>query len=203
MFRSTHFHPLLLTFSCALALGACSNSTPPVESASSSIAATADASQYKPAATFQEIMDSVVDKSSDYVWEAVSFTSDAKGTHEHQPHTDQEWHEFRRNAVALVEAANLIVVPGRRVANGDKTVENGEALPVAAIQQRLDSNHVALVGFANALREVSLKLVEAADKRDVDSITNIGGELDEACEACHKVFWYPDDPAPANTTAAK
>jgi cytochrome c556 len=37
----------------------------------------------------------------------------------------------------------------------------------------------------------------AADKRDVAAITDVGGTLDEVCESCHKLFWYPDEPAAA------
>jgi hypothetical protein len=150
-----------------------------------------------PAATFQEIMDSVVDPAGDYVWHAVATTIDAKGTHETRPRTAADWHRFRQHAILLVEAANLIAVPGRRVANGTKTVEDGDPLDVNRIQQRLDRQHDQLVGFTGALRDVALKLVDAADRQDVAAVTEHGGTLDEVCEACHKVFWYPEQPNPA------
>jgi hypothetical protein len=187
-----------MLFACALLLSACGGTPSPVsadKSAADAAAAAAANSPYKPAATFQEIMDSVVDFSSDYIWKAVATTTDSKGTHDVQPRTDAEWHEFRRRAVLLVEAANLIAVPGRKVAHGNKTVEDQQPLDVTRIQQRLDSDHEKLVGFAGALREVSLKLVDAADKHDVAAVTDLGGTMDEVCESCHKVFWYPDEPA--------
>ncbi len=192
--------PVLLA--CASLLSACGGATPPVAADKSADAAAAAAtSPYKPTATFQEIMDSVVDFSADYIWQAVSTTVDKKGVHEKQPRTDEEWHEFRRRAVLLVESANLIAVPGRKVAHGDKAVEDGQPLEVALIQQRLDTGHDQLVGFADAMRDVSVKLVEAADKRDIAAITDLGGTLDEVCESCHKVFWYPDPPAEAPAPA--
>ena len=193
-------------FAACAALAACSGSAPPAaaDKAPPEPAAASANGPYRPSSTFQDIMDSVVDFSADYIWKAVSTTVDKKGVHEMQPRTDDDWHEFRRRAVLLVEAANLIAVPGRRVANGDKAVEDHQLLEVAKIQQRLDTQHDALVGFAGALRDVSLKLVDAADKRDVASITDLGGTLDEVCESCHKVFWYPDDPgAPAAPAAAE
>ena len=158
-----------------------------------SVAAAATAqSPYKPVATFQEIMDSVVDMSSDYIWGAVSTAVDAKGLHEFQPRTDADWHNFRRRAVLLAEAANLIVVPSRRVANGDRTVEDKELLPVADIQKRLDTQYDQLVGFAGGMRDVSLKLIAAADRKDVSAVKVLGSTLDQVCEACHLVFWYPE-----------
>jgi cytochrome c556 len=42
-------------------------------------------------------------------------------------------------------------------------------------------------------------LVAVADKKDVPAVTTLGGTLDEVCESCHKVFWYPD-PLPIITT---
>lgn len=179
---------------CALAVGACNSDAPssnPDNSASTSVAAI---SPYQPTATFQEIMVSVVDPSADFIWDAVSTTVDATGVHEVQPHTDAEWHELRQRAVLLAEAANLIAVPGRRAANGDRTLEDSQPLEVTKIQQRLDSRHEELVGFASAMRDVSVKLMASADKRDVEAITDLGGMLDEVCEACHKVFWYSDQP---------
>ena len=110
---------LLLLAAVGLA-GGCAGGTPPAPETAASEAATAAQSPYKPAATFQEIMDSVVDGASEYLWDAVSTSVDAKGLHEYQPRTDAEWHELRRRAVQLAEAANLIAVPGRRVANGDR-----------------------------------------------------------------------------------
>lgn len=123
---------------------------------------------------------------------------DAKDIHENQPQTAAEWHEFRRRAVLLVEATNLIAVPGRRVAVGNRTIENNELLPVPDIQKRLDTQYDQLIGFAAGLREVSLKLVAAADRRDVEAVTELGGTLDEDCEACHLVFWYPAQAQPVN-----
>jgi hypothetical protein len=34
--------------------------------------------------------------------------------------------------------------------------------------------------------------VDAVDQRDVQKFSDLGGSLDEVCEACHKTFWYPD-----------
>jgi hypothetical protein len=151
----------------------------------------AAASPYLPTATFQEIMDSVVDPAADYIWQAVSTTVDAGGQHNSRPQTDADWHALRQRAIVLVEAANLIAVPGRRVARGEKTIEEGEVLDVAGIQHRLDREHDALVGFAGALRAVGLRLVDAADRHSVADVSTDGSTLDEVCESCHKVFWYP------------
>ena len=175
---STSRWPLLLA--CASLLSACGGTAPPATSARSeggdAAAAAAAASPYKPTATFQEVMDSVVDFSSDYIWKAVSTTVDKKGVHEMQPRTDEEWHEFRRRAVLLVEAANLIAVPGRKVANGDKAVEDGQPLEVAKIQQRLDTGHVSTGGF----RRLAARRVGQTG----------GSGRQEGCGGDHRSGWH-------------
>ena len=181
-------------FSSLLLAGGCAQQQSP---ATATQAATA--SPYQPTATFQEVMDSVVDSAADYVWRAVWTTVDVKGTHDFAPHTDAEWHQLRQRAVMLVEAANLIAVPGRRVAHGTTTMEGADPLEVEKIQQRLNTQHNQLVGFASALREISRTLVADIDRKDTEAILEHGGTLDEVCEACHKVFWYPEQNAPANT----
>jgi hypothetical protein len=174
-------------------LSACTRAPQPPAAATDNIAASA----YKPSATFQELMDSVVDTSADYVWHSVSTTVDAKGTHETRPQSDADWHGVRQRAIQIVEAANLIAVPGRRVAYDSRTVETNDPLDVANIQQRLDARRDELVGFAGALRDIGSRLVAAADRHDVDALSELGSTLDEVCEACHKVFWYPDQLKPA------
>jgi hypothetical protein len=187
----------------ALLLAACGGSGPAGTAggasgtSASGVAATPAAeSPYKPTATFQEVMDSAVDPSADYIWNAVSTTVDKSGIHERKPVTDEDWHQLRRRAVLLAESANLIAVPGRKAANNTKTLEEGIALDPEPIQKRLDANHAQLVGFAEALRQIAIKLVEAADHKDPVAVTEAGGTLDEVCEDCHKVFWYPDDATP-------
>ncbi len=191
---------VVFAFGATLLAGGCTPQQPAATPQATTEATNrpATTSPYQPTATFQEVMDSVVDPAADYLWQAVSTKIDAKGTHEFAPHTAGEWHQLRQHVVILVEAANLIAVPGRRVAHGTTTVEDAGPLEVDKIQQRLDAQHEQLVGFAGALRDISLKLLADVDRKDTEAIVEHGGTLDEVCEACHTVFWYPKQPAPTD-----
>jgi hypothetical protein len=151
------------------------------------------ANQYVPAATIQELMGVLIDPAADQLWDAVSITTDASGTHETRPYFPKEWQELRRAALVIVESANLLAVPGRRVALSAKTAE-GEDFDLPLIQQRVDTRHNEILGFAAALREVGGKLVVATEKQDVEALTELGGTLDTVCEGCHRAFWYPEQP---------
>ena len=145
-------------------------------------------------ATFQELMDAEMDAPSEKIWAAVSIVNDASGMHQKTPSTPDEWQELRRQAIRLAETSNLLMIPGRPVAgpNVKTTVKSREPLDVATIQKRLDTNPAALAAFAQSNRTVALQLVDAVDRRDVQKLSDLGGSLDEVCEACHKTFWYPD-----------
>jgi cytochrome c556 len=46
---------------------------------------------------------------------------------------------------------------------------------------------------AAGIRAAALIALKAIDARDVDGLSNAGGDIDEACESCHLVFWYPNE----------
>src|SRR6516162_11876711 len=77
--------------------------------------------EYRTTATVKDIMDALVDPGSDYIWDSVETIVSAKGTEEKAPHTDEDWKQVRNHAIMLLEATNLLQVPGRHVAKqGEK-----------------------------------------------------------------------------------
>ena len=73
-------------------------------------------------ATIKDIMDSMVDPSGDFLFESIVTIADEKGIREKAPETDDEWKEVRARAIVLLEAPNLLVMPGRKVAQpGEKS----------------------------------------------------------------------------------
>src|SRR5262245_29510245 len=91
-----------------------------------SCAAAPATSDYNTVATIKDIMDSAVDPSADYIWESLGTEVSAEGVKEKRPANDDEWKEERRKAVLLVEAANLLLMPGRKVAKAGEKAENPE-----------------------------------------------------------------------------
>jgi len=64
----------------------------------------------------QDLMQEIVDPSADVVWLSVTTVVNKDGIVETAPVSDEEWNAVRRGAIALVEAANLLQIPGRHVA---------------------------------------------------------------------------------------
>ena len=89
---------------------------------------------YLPTATIKDLMLSIVDPSADVVWLSVTTIVDEKGLVETVPKTDEEWKKVRHGAIALAEAANLLKMPGRRVAQpGEKSETPGVELEPARV----------------------------------------------------------------------
>lgn len=150
-------------------------------------------------ASIQELMDAVIDPSADALWDSVSITETAKGTVFHQPHTDEEWQEARRHAIALVEGTNLLVMDGRKlVAPGSPVLDQGTSGVLSAEegQKKFDAQHATFVQFARALREAGTQMLNAIDKKDATGMMNAGAAMDGVCESCHLTFWYPNQVIP-------
>src|SRR5262245_60774292 len=85
--------------------------------------------EYTPTATVKDIMQFVIDPSADVVWNAVHTVVTPDGMQEIEPVTDEDWINTRAGAIRLVEATNLLIVPGRRVARaGEKSEAPGVEL---------------------------------------------------------------------------
>jgi hypothetical protein len=77
---------------------------------------TARASPYRPIATVQDLMAGMIDPASKVVFKAVSSDVTADGVVETAPKNDDEWAVVRRNALMMVEGANLLMISGRHIA---------------------------------------------------------------------------------------
>jgi hypothetical protein len=189
------FWSLCVAGGALLVAAACA---PKAEAPASAPAATAStpapttAADFRTTATIKDIMDSVVDPSADFIWDSVSTIVTRKGTEERRPRTDMEWKEVRRRAIALVEATNLLIMDGRKVAKPGEKSENPEVeLGPDDIQGLIDADHASLIKFAHGLHDAGMKALAAIDKKDADALSDSGEAIDEACEQCHLKYWYP------------
>jgi hypothetical protein len=80
-----------------------------------------------------------------------------------------KWQAVENSALAIVEAANLLTIPGRKCSNG------------------------LIVPFKNAdwpklvqgLRDAGMTVYKAAQSKSQDGIVAAAGDLTEACDSCH------------------
>ena len=82
------------------------------------------------------------------------------------------WLEVENAAISLAEAANLLIIPGRKCMNGK---------PVPMDQPDW-------AGFVQGLRDAAQASYKAAMTKNQDEIVNAAGTLTEACAACHDKY---------------
>ena len=174
---------LALIATAALALAACHQ--PATQSA------------FKPTASFQDVMLSVVDPAADQLWDSVSTEVSKTGIVEKQPHTDDEWLAVRNQAITLAEAANLLLIDGRPLATPGKALDNkADYLNPEEIHKAIDGNRPAFVERVREFQEAATAAVAAVDARRPHDVVEAGARLQQACEHCHLRYWYPNGGPP-------
>jgi hypothetical protein len=141
-------------------------------------------------------MFAMIDPSADEIWESVATVVDFEGVHETFPETDEEWEAVRGAAIRVLEGSNLIMMPGRRVAEPGAVAEDSELeLSPDEIQQLIDEDRNQWFERAHELHDMAAVSLAAIDARDTEALLTSGEGLDRACERCHLTYWYPRDDA--------
>jgi hypothetical protein len=157
----------------------------------------AQAAAQVPEATIKDLMLGLVDTSADVVWLSVTTTVDDRGIVDVRPQNDEDWTQVRYGALRLAEAANLLKIPGRRVAlPGEKSEAPGVELEPEEMQAIIEKDPAGWATRATALHDAAMLAVHAADARDADKIFEVGETIEHACEGCHRQYWYPNEKIP-------
>lgn len=152
---------------------------------------------YAPDATVKDLMLGLVDTSADDFWLSVSTTVDEKGVHETRPQNDEDWQKVRYGALRLVEATNLLLIPGRRVARpGEKSEAPGIELEPEEMQAMIEKDPAGWNTRVIALRDAARLAVTAAEAKNTEHVLEVGQTIEHACEGCHKQYWYPNEKIP-------
>jgi hypothetical protein len=183
--RSRFLRRAASCYAALLGITACAQSSPP---------STQFPAPLHVVATVQDLMQSFIDPAADRLWDSVAYIATPSGVEDRKPRTDEDWQSVRMGAVELIEAANLLSMQGR-IVTADLALNrapNPGELSHVEMQQRIGASHDAFVQFARGLQEAALKALTAIDARDAQALLEAGGTIDQACEACHTTYWYPN-----------
>src|SRR5688572_6124572 len=134
----------------------------------------ADAPQYDPAATVKDLMLSLIDGAADDVWNAVTTTQTAQGTVDVVPKTEEDWLKVRHGAVRLAEGANLLMMPGRKVAlPHEKSETPGVELEPEEMDALIAKDRAGWNRRARALHEAALLVLAAVDAKDPQKLFEV------------------------------
>jgi hypothetical protein len=187
------FAVLLITFAC---------STKPA-SAPAEALATAKKPQspalwgdMTPVVSVKELMQNMIDPIADYIFDSVKIVQTKAGTTEVVPKTDADWDRILTGGVALAEAAALLKIPRPFAPAGDLNNSVGPdavELAPAEILAKVQRDPVEWNARIQALRNVGLEVIDIVKRKDVKELWDASENLDQACEACHRSYWYPKE----------
>ena len=93
--------------------------------------------------------------------------------------------------MTLMEASNLLLMPGRKIAKpGEKAGDPRVDRDPDEIQAHIARDPPAWISHAHALQAAATETLQAIDARNVKALVDAGEVLDQACETCHKTYWY-------------
>ena len=153
----------------------------------------------KPLVSVKELMKYMIDPASDYIFDSVKTLVRPDGSVvEIAPKTDEDWEKLRIGAVTMAEGVYLLKVQRPLTPAGDVNNSVGPdatELSPTEIAAKISKDPVEWNARIEALRNVGLEVLEIVKKKDTNALWQAGGDLDEACEACHLEYWYPGDKA--------
>ncbi len=148
--------------------------------------------EFRPTATIKDIMLGIIDPNADAIWNASAIVVDFEGIHESFPETDEEWDALRYSALTIIEASNMMLIPGRQVAApGDQSEFPGIELEPEEIADLIAADPETYARLSLGLHDAATEMLAVIDARDPETLLNIGDNLDRACERCHLEYWYP------------
>ena len=152
--------------------------------------------EMKPVVSVKELMRDLLDPLADNIFDAVAVVIDEKRTLENTPKTDEDWDRIRIGATAMAEGAYLLKVKRPFTPPGDENNSQGPdavELSPAAITAKIEKDPVEWNARIEALRNVGLQVLDIVKRKDVNELWDAAENLDQACEACHRSYWYPGE----------
>jgi cytochrome c556 len=151
-----------------------------------------------PVVSVKELMKYMIDPVSDNIFNAVGTTVTKRGVVDVEPRTEEDWDKIRTGAVSLAEGAYLLKIRRPFTPPGDENASTGpEAVELspAQITAKVERDPVEWNARIEALRNVALEALDVAKRKDVKELWDVGENLENACEACHRSYWYPGEGA--------
>jgi cytochrome c556 len=181
-------------------IAACSASKPAPPSAQTTAAPPTAVlwSDLKPAVSVKELMKYMIDPVSDNIFNAIGSTVTKKGIVDVVPKTEEDWDKVRTGAVSLLEGAELLKIRRPFTPAGDENNSTGPdavELSPAQITAKVERDPVEWNARIQAMKNVALETLDVARKKDVNELWDVGENLENACEACHRSYWYPGEGA--------
>ena len=114
----------------------------------------------------RQTMEYILEPAAEVIWDSAGAVISEAGEQDLSPETDEGWIKVLNASALLAEGGNLMMIPGRSA--GPEWNQHAKRMTAAAKQA-----------------------MDAAEAQDADALFDAGGEIYQACLACHMQYW-PD-----------
>ena len=152
----------------------------------------------KPVVSVKELMKYMIDPVADHIFNAVGTHVTKDGMVDVEPKTDEDWEKLKIGAVTLAEGVYLLKIDRPFAPPGDKNNSVGPdatELSPEQIVAKVNKDPVEWNARIEALRNVGLEVLDIVKKRNTKELWDASENLDQACENCHRSYWYPKEDA--------
>jgi hypothetical protein len=116
---------------------------------------------FKAVVETKALMDDVMERQADIVWQSVGTIVTAEGVEERRPRTEDDWIAVKAAAVNLTETGNLLMLPSR-AQDGDRWMQN--------VQKMMAQGE---------------RMIAAIDRKNTQEMFDVGSDLYDTCTNCH------------------
>src|SRR5271156_6779071 len=138
------------------------------------VAASPAGEPVRPLGSVQEIMDTRIDPAADALWDSVAFIASEKGEEDRRPRTPAQWAAVRQSALALIQGASDLGLPGRRASALETAPGPGE-LRASEIEHLIEADPIAFAKRAQALQSAARAALATIDAKNADALMDAGG----------------------------
>lgn len=131
------------------------------------------------------------------IWDIGNRTMDADGNPDPAKVAEADWRQVlsasgkvRDAAKTLAEAKHIVGAAAGQKIQGE---ENPGSFGARQVEQAIAANPQAFSAFARQLAASMDEIAQAARRHEAAKAFEVAGQLDQVCEQCHLVFWYPEE----------
>jgi hypothetical protein len=140
----------------------------------------------------KELMRDMIEPAAYNIFDSISIRITSKGRVTRVPQSDEDWDRIRFGAVTLLEGVYLLKV--RRPFTPPGVENEAGELPPQEILAKVEKDPVLWDAKIEAIRNVGLEVVDVVKNKRTEELWDAGDNLERACESCHELYWYPDQP---------
>lgn len=148
-----------------------------------------------PKANLQITMLTKVNPQATELWSLTNDAQDDDGNIDVKKVNPATWAKLLEIGKSLEEGGRTLATSNGVIAAVPGAKLQDESSPGASkaadVQRYIDAKPAEFRKHSMALQKTGADIVTAVTKRDGKTLTSLSNALDQVCEDCHVVFWYP------------